>query len=188
MVLDISSLAKKANERLKGNDNYLTMETFTAGAAVLIVIIIIVTLLISPASFKKSGSKIFSSLTPTPSPSPTPRPIAKGPQIYSLSTKEAGPKMRKLNINEFDPKIGQEQKMTLQVIGENGANIISVGLTLLSDHKKKDYPLRLISGTAMSGTWEVSVITEDSHNYIYTATFIAKDNSGVAAKVDLNFR
>jgi len=189
MVLDISSLAKNVKERLKGNDNYLTTETFTTGAVVLIIIVIIVTLLISPASFRKPGSKISSSLTPIPSPSPTPTPIPlpRGPREYGVGNKY-NPQLRSFKLSEFAPKIGEKQELTLKAIDTEGGKIVSIEVKLITDHKEKIYPMKLISGTSTDGEWFATWITDDTHDYKYNIVFTAINDKGQKATINPTFR
>lgn len=176
--------------KIKGEDNYLTTETVTIGLIAAVFIIAIVVMVLFPRSRFNPKNLInnrASTVKTTPMPTPTPRPIAKGPQQYSISTKQT-PQLRTLDINEFDPKKGELQKMTVKAVSVNGANITSILLKLITDHKTTDISFKLVSGTELIGTWEASWTTEDSHDYIYTASFTAKDSKGNQSKIDLSFR
>jgi len=178
--------------KLKGEDNYLTTETITIGLIAAVFIIAIAVMILFPRSRYNPKNIINNNIlkiTPTPSPTltPTPRPIAKGPQQYSIGTRQT-PQLRTLDINEFDPKKGETQKMTVKAVSTNNTNISSVLLKLITDHKTTDISFKLILGTELDGTWEASWITDDSHDYIYTAAFIAKDIKGNESKIDLSFR
>jgi len=181
----------KLRDKLKGGDNYLTSITDFAGIAAFIFVVAAIILAIMPASTKKSLYNQFAGVnaptptpiqsgpipTATPIPTPTPRPIKQGPEAYSISTR-SNPQMRELKINEFDPKKGQTQEMKAAIIDTKGASIVSVELKLITDKKTKIYPFKLTSGTPNKGEWSGSWVTDDSHDYIYTASFTVKNDKG----------
>ncbi|PJC54386.1 MAG: hypothetical protein CO028_02665 [Candidatus Levybacteria bacterium CG_4_9_14_0_2_um_filter_35_21] len=174
-------------QKVKGEDNYLTTETFTAGAAVLIVIIIIVTLLISPASFKKSGSRtIVPTVIPTLTPTPTPIPLPRGPREFGISG-GVNPQFRDLKFSEYDPTIGQSQTITASVLDVQG-NVKSVEIKLITDSKSKTYPMKLSEGTVKKGVWSITIITEDKHDYIYRLIIKAKNDKGQESTVNPIFK
>lgn len=181
--------------RIKGEDNYLTSITIFTGVIAFMLILTAIILVFLPSSTKKNLSRNFANLTgkgptivpATPIPTPTPRPIAKGPQTYSVSTAN-NPQMIQLWVNEFDPKKEQVQIFKAKIKNTKKIAISSVELKLTTDHKSKTYPLKLTSGTLQEGEWIVSLTTEDSHDYVYSAFFTMKDEKGNSSQLDLNFR
>ena len=169
--------------KIKGKDNYLTMETFTAGAAVLVIILIIITLLISPGALKKSGSR---TPTLTPTPTPTPIPLPKGPRVFGVSTSN-NPQITDLRFSEYDPQIGQTQTITISVLDGQG-DVALADVALKTDNKTKIYQMKLISGTVKKGDWSVDIITDDKHDYRYSLVITAKNNKGQTASVHPIFK
>jgi len=184
----------KLRDKLKGGDNYQTSLTIFVGIIAFIFVVAIAVLAIMPASTRKSLYNQFAGVnattpkpTLTPIPTPTPRPIKQGPEAYSISTR-SNPQMRELKINEFDPKKGQTQEMKATIIDTKGANVVSVELKLITDKKTKIYPFKLTLGTPSKGDWIGSWVTDDSHDYIYSANFTIKNDKGDISNVDLSFR
>ena len=138
-------------------------------------------ILTSIESDKRSRNKLI------PTNTPTPRPIAQGRQIYSTrGGSKIGPKFNKIVVNPFDPKKGEMQMFEAKI--KDITPITTVTLTLKTDHGEKNYPLKLSQGKDTDGVWSVSFETEDIHNYIYTATFVAENNKKEKSKTVLSFR
>lgn len=121
----------------------------------------------------KSQSKIIPTSTPTPLPAP--RPIDHGQQIYNVSTGQGskGPSMTQIIFEPMDPKIGENQKLSVKA--QNATPIISIILTLKTDHKSSTYPLQLKEGATTGGTWEASWKVEDTYDYAYVFSIEAAD-------------
>jgi len=183
----------RLRDLLKEGDNYLTSITDFVGAITVILITFIIALVVFPdftgriLRGRPTGITSVPIPTATPVPTPTPRPIKQGPEAYSISTR-SNPQMRELKINEFDPKKGQTQEMKAAIIDTKGASVVSVELKLITDKKTKIYPFKLTSGTPNKGEWSGSWVTDDSHDYIYTASFTVKNDKGEAFNTDLSFR
>ncbi|MCL4354509.1 hypothetical protein M1349_03500 [Patescibacteria group bacterium] len=179
--------------RLRGADNYLTSITILTGSVAFIFVTSVVILALMPASTKKDLNNKFAGVKntitqkPTPIPTPTPRPIAKGPQTYTVSSGQ-NPLISEVWVNEFDPKKGQEQIYKVKIKDKKGASITSIELNLTTDHEAKTYPFKLISGTETEGEWQVSVVTNDSHDYVYLPYITAKNNIKDISKLELSFR
>ncbi|MCL4354363.1 hypothetical protein M1349_02720 [Patescibacteria group bacterium] len=178
-------------DRLRGEDNYLTSITIFTGSIAFIFVISVVILALMPASTKKDLYNKFAGIRnitkPTPIPTPTPRPIAKGPQTYTVSSGQ-NPLISEVWVNEFDPKKGQEQIYKVKIKDKKGASITSIELNLTTDHGAKIYPFKLISGTVTEGEWQVFVITNDSHDYVYLPYITAKNSIKDISKLELSFR
>lgn len=112
--------------------------------------------------------------TPSPSPTPTPYPLPQGKQVYRLSHGKSvtGPKMTEVTVDPFDPKIGEKQTYTVKI--NHTSPVISATLELQTDNNIKTYNLDRIDGTPTSGTWQVTITTDDVHFYKYYAQFDLK--------------
>jgi len=187
--------------KIKGKDNYLTTETIIAGSAVGLVVLIIIILLVLPLSVKRSipgvgglfgpDKKVFLAPSPTPSPAPsptpTPIPLPRGPREYGVSNKY-NPQLRSFKLSEFAPKIGEKQELTLKAIDTEGGKIVSIEVKLITDHKEKIYPMKLIYGTSTDGEWFATWITDDTHDYKYNIVFTAINDKGQKATINPTFR
>lgn len=180
--------------KIKGNDNYLTTETVTIGLIAAVFIIAIVIMVLFPRSrfnqknlIEKKNSIIQSVPTILPTPTLTPIPIISGPETYGISTKN-NPQMRLLQFNEFDPKIGKTQTITLEIKNTQSAKIISVEAELITDNKSTKHNLNLISGTLINGKWSASWTTDDTHLYRYRLLLTAKDENNNISTANLGFR
>lgn len=114
--------------------------------------------------------------TPTPKPTPTPTPtyLAPGKQVYNVSTTSSGPKVSQATFDPQDPARGQKQTVTIKA--NHTSPIQSVSIKLTTDNKSQTYPLRLTSGTNLSGSWEGSWTIDDT--YLYTYIFDVTAASG----------
>jgi len=118
---------------------------------------------------------------------PTPRPIAQGKQTYSTQGgSKTGPKVSKVVVDPFDPKTGEKQMFEVKI--KDTTPVITVTLTLKTDHGEKNYPLKLFQGKDTDGLWSISFETEDKHDYVYTATITAENNKKEKNKIVLSFR
>lgn len=170
-----------------------------AGIGLIIVLVLIgvlVVILVNPAGFKSLTNKLAlvpASPTPTnaptaiPTPTPTPRPIAKGPQEYTVMG-STDPKIKGFKISEFDPKMGQSQTMTVSVVDTGNVPITKVEVKLITDHRTHVYPLSLVSGSKTDGEWAANWTIDDSHDYIYSAVYSAKNEKGESSNVTGSFR
>lgn len=181
-------------EKIKGKDNYLTSSVLLAGIITSTFIILIAALLIAGKYSNKeknfteaipfTGSKLVKK---TPTPTPTPIPIISGPETYGISTKN-NPQMRELHFNEFDPKIGDIQTITLRIKNTQNIKITTVEAELVTDNKTEKHHLKLISGSDIDGAWSASWKTNDSHLYKYRIRLTAKDEKNNIATANLGFR
>lgn len=172
------------------NENNLPNELGIGLIICLIAIGFLIVILFNPNGVKKLTNRLsvtpFVTPVPTATPTPTPQPLPKGLQEYGISNK-MNPQLRYLKISELDPIKGQSQKITLQVIDLEGKTI-SVEVKLITDHLSKTYPMTLSSGTNTNGEWSTTVNTDDTHSYIYTMEFMAKNDKGQKAMVPVAFR
>lgn len=113
-------------------------------------------------------------VTMTPKPTPTPYPLPQGKRSWDLSYgKEAkGPKILKVTVDPFDPKIGAKQTYTVAI--QHTLPITIAELALNTDNKVATYSMQRISGTDTDGVWNVTVTTDDTHFYTYYPYFTVK--------------
>ncbi len=136
---------------------------------------------------KTAPAKKLQKAGPTPTPTIIPLPQGKHEYTVSQGSAATGPKVAKIILDPHDPKVGE--KHTIHVTaGKRLSTVESVTITVESDKKKENYPLRLVSGTAELGDWEASWTTEDTHLYSFVVTAIAKDTANRETKVEMVFR
>lgn len=136
------------------------------------------------SSTSQSLASLPAALTPTPSPQPSPSPSpAPPPKLYtgnvfiSVSTPN-NPQMMLVNINPFDPKIGEDQSLSLNVRDTTGAPITRVELTVITDKGANYYPMTLTSGSATNGTWAATYKVTDTHETRYSVKLVAANQTG----------
>lgn len=114
--------------------------------------------------------------TPAPTRRPTPLPIPYEKQVAKWSHGEdvKGPKPVEVIIDPFDPKIGEKQTYTVKIMYD--IPVTSAILILNTDTKNTRYPLKLIDGTLTQGTWQSTITTEDTHDYVYYPVFELKSS------------
>jgi len=145
-----------------------------------------------------SGSKLVafeipppSEEKPTPSPpkeeKPTPSPIvlAEGKQTYIITGGHHSPSFSEVTIDPLDVKVGDTQKMSAKI--SDTFSITSVAAHVETDTGTKIYPLSLIGGTDLSGTWEGSWTVYDTHSAKYKTTFTATDSNNESSSVTLTW-
>ncbi len=129
------------------------------------------------------------SLTPTvtPSPTPTPYPLPQGKQEYKISHSKSilGPKVTNVSIDPFDPKVGEKQEYILHVL--HNAPLSNVLLSLQTDNKIATISLEKKEETEKESTWRTTIVTDDTHLYVYYAQFILRQN-GQEYAAGLTFR
>lgn len=119
---------------------------------------------------------------------PSPRPLAHGKQTYLVSGSKTGaPKATEVVIDPLDPAQNASQSVTVKVISLEGTPVSEVEVKMITDNKQKAYPLKLISGTNLDGTWQGTWTLEDSYDYLYQAAIKAK-NTKSDWTVTLTFR
>lgn len=132
-----------------------------------------------------------SSRTPTPTPSkyskyPIPAPLPTGKQVYNVSrgSGSSGPDIRQVTIDNFDPKKGEPQTISVKVL--NSTAIKNVNVTVATDYEVKTYDATLKTGKATDGVWEAVAATNDTHDYVYrmvTEAADAKDKYAVTLTI-----
>ena len=183
-------------QKISGQENFFN-ELGIGLIICLIAIGFLIVILIRPNEVKQLTDRLSlgpvptSAPTPTPTntptPTPTPWPIAKGPQEYKVMTKK-NPQIKGFKISEFDPKEGQNQTMSVSAVDLKNVPITKVEVQLKTDHKTKVYSLSLSSGSKTDGEWSATWVTDDTHNYIYTANFMVTNQDGNSSTVQGNFR
>lgn len=107
-------------------------------------------------------------------PSPSPKPIPTGRQVYRFSHGKnvTGPKLQTVLIEPLDPKTGEKQVVTA-VIAHNQP-MTQASLTLQTDNQIQTYPLRLVAGDNLNGTFRAEIEVSDTYDYIYYFKFDLK--------------
>lgn len=119
---------------------------------------------------------------------PSPRPLASGKQTYLVSGSKTGaPKATEVVIDPLDPAQNASQTVTVKVISLDGTPVSEVEVNMITDNKEKTYPLKLVSGTNLDGSWQGTWTLEDSYDYLYQAAIKAK-NAKSEWTVTLSFR
>jgi hypothetical protein len=103
------------------------------------------------------------------------------------------PVIGRVDWTEIDALIGQQQTVSAQVAAKSGPGlpatepIQSVSLTVSTDTKQSTYPMSLVSGTALNGTWATTFTADDTHcnNYVMTITAV---NAAATKGIDITFR
>lgn len=154
-----------------------------------------------PELFKNISSKITSVVTqisptsPTPiptllaSPKPTssPKPIPHGPIKLNFSQEDKTiPQFSQGLLNPYDPAKGDSQTFTVNL--KHSKSIISVTAKLATDNAfSPAFPLKLIRGNDLDGTWEGTWTITDS--YLYRYVLLLKANSSdKSSSIDIILR
>jgi len=127
---------------------------------------------------------ISTSTTATPKNGSKPTtcyPVPSGPQTYNISTDNAStkdnPEITQIFINPLDVQKSARQIVSVNIKDIKGKSIIEVLGTAVTDNNSVNFPLFLISGTSISGTWQGSWLNQDSYCQKYTLSIIAKSES-----------
>jgi len=120
------------------------------------------------------ASKI--TLFPTSGPTPTnsPKKIPHGKIGFTVGVKN-NPVMRIGFLDPYDPEIGQKQTVSITV--KNPSPVDSVNAAIQTDKETKQFPLKLVEGTALDGRWEATWEIKDT--YLYTYILVLDAVSGV---------
>ena len=107
-----------------------------------------------------------------------PLPLPQGKQTFSVSlgTSQKGPRLTEGFIDPYDPKIGETQ--TISISANDTKPILSVTVTMKTDNGAKEYPMKLVEGSELSGRFEGSWRVTDSHDHIYRAVIAALSANG----------
>lgn len=132
-------------------------------------------LTITPPAEVTSGS---------PTPSPTPVTIRTGKVVANMSqSKETlGPKLRRVEIDNNDPKVGEEQTLKARIV--HTSPVVTAEVILTTDSRTFSYPLKLESGTNLDGVYVSTWTLEDTVLYRYMFTFVLKGQDGNESKLD----
>jgi len=105
-------------------------------------------------------------------------PLPQGKQTFSVSlgTSQKGPRLTEGFIDPYDPKIGETQ--TISISANDTKPILSVTVTMKTDNGAKEYPMKLVEGSELSGRFEGSWRVTDSHDRIYRAVIAALSANG----------
>jgi len=175
------SLFEKVRFRLSGLPTFIWV--FLAILATTLVIGAVYIFLSPKGKVEVNGEKNISTAY-----KPSPRPLASGKQTYLGSGSKTGaPKATEVVIDPLDPAQNATQTVTVKVISLDGTPVSEVEVNMITDNKEKAYPLKLISGTNLDGSWQGTWTLEDSYDYLYQAAIKAK-NTKSEWTVTLSFR
>lgn len=125
--------------------------------------------------------------TPTSSPTPTPKPIPTGKQTFSVSSgKKTGPQFLKGEIDPYDPVVASTQRVSVTIRSAKPVTAVEA-LLAFDGGKTIKQPMKLASGSATLGIWEVSWAIPGSYAYTYNLTLKASDGTE-ESKVELTLR
>jgi len=111
----------------------------------------------------------------TQTPKPTPRSLPQGKQEFMISQKApAGPILKKVVIDPYDPKSNESQTFTLF---SDDQNIQSVAVTFLTDSGKQVESMTKKDDLSWEGSW----ILKNTHDYVYRATIDAVNTNGTSS-------
>ena len=120
-----------------------------------------------------------------PVPTPTPRPLlSKGMYEFSVSSK--GDKSPGFVSGSFGPVDADKPSRQTLIINFGKPDVKKVTATLISDTKKTPYVLAADPDDKRS--WGVSWTLSDTHDYIYTVSIDAEDESGAKNNLTLTYR
>jgi len=114
-----------------------------------------------------------------------PEPLAKGPQIYNISTENL-PRFTQATFDPLDAGAGQSMTVTAKV--EHETDIVRVNITFFTDNNRVTHELKFTGGSARNGTWQGTFRMLDTHDRVYNATLEAFGSDGQQSKVELTFR
>lgn len=77
--------------------------------------------------------------------------------------------MYEVTVDPFDPPIGAVQTITAKI--RYTSPVVSASVRLDADTTQQTFPLALIAGTDLDGTWQASWTTTDRHDRRYYASF-----------------
>lgn len=188
-------LRKKKHKKMPNKNSGSILIPLLVLLVILVVVLVVVFVTknkkLSSSSESQSDQSMVAEISgkkskPTPPP-PVPEPLPTGQQVYSVSlgAGSLGPDPREVTVDPFDPKKGEKQTFSVQALDDKP--IRSLSLTLKTDNGSKTYSLSLVQGTAMNGVWQVSLVTEDTHDWIYHAIITGKDDAN-SSSVELSFR
>lgn len=166
--------------------------TFVAIGFLLVLTTLVVLILSVYANRLKQGDRMFkenlltrtfdnlfnnSNVSSSPTPNPTIKPLPHGRQLYSYShgplTK--GPKPSKATIDPIDPKMNQEQYLSIKI--EHDKEVTSATGTLITDNQEKNFKMELISGTKTNGVWGAKWRMTDTYLHRYQIKYVFKDKN-----------
>lgn len=157
------------------------------GGVILLVIIIAANI----TTLKKQLSNLSFFRAPTPTPFKyshyvIPAALPSGKQVYNVSrgSGSSGPDIRQVIIDNFDPKKGEQQTISVKV--QNSTAVNKVNVTVATDYEVKTYDAALKTGTVTDGIWEAVAASNDTHDYVYrivAEAADAKDKSAVTLTI-----
>lgn len=111
-------------------------------------------------------------------PSPSPKAILQGTETYSVSqpANHLGPNITKVVVDPHDPKLNQEQ--TLTVFASDPNQVLGVNIEVIADNTSYNLPLKLISGSPQEGIWSAKYIVKDTVLYRYLLKLSSHSASG----------
>ena len=116
----------------------------------------------------------------TPLPTPTPRSISHGKKRFQVSQGDRNiPLFGSGEINPYDPALGAEQSVIIDVAFADGVDAVSV-LVQTDNKDSGPYSLALVSGTKKRGQWKGSWKMNDSYLYIYALTLKAESTASAS--------
>lgn len=188
-IKELKKTTKKDWQKASQKNNFLN-QLIILLIVFLIIIGVLIVILTNPKQWN-NFTGLFSrpSVSPTATPIPTPTPIElpRGPREFGASSKGVNPQFRDLKFSEYNPKIGEEQTISVSLL-DTESDVSEVNLTLITDNKTKTYPMKLIEGTNKKGTWSVTIKTEDTHDYKYRLRIESRNDKGQTSKVEPIFK
>lgn len=151
-------------------------------------LVIVAALLVFKGFFPpRRGETAKKSVAPTPTPTPTPKPIPTGKQTFSVSSgKKTGPQFAMGEIDPYDPAVVGTQRVSVTIRSAKPVTTVEA-LLAIDGGKTIKQPMKLASGSATIGIWEVSWAIPGSYAYTYNLTLKATD--GIEeSKVELTLR
>jgi len=133
----------------------------------------------------------FSTSYPTSAPTPTTGPthktidLASGAQTFSISGGHHSPNFTQAVIDPLKVAVGDTQTMTVKI--SDTYSVTSVEARVQTDNGTETYPLSLIDGTDLDGTWQSSWTVHDTHTATYRTTFYAIDSNNETGDVTLTW-
>jgi len=138
-------------------------------------------------TYGKSGKSVpflthLTKTIPTPPPlatiTPTPFPINRhGRMPFTVMTKTTGPRIIEGWVDPFDVKVGNQQRLALYVVDDNGG-IDEITGVWKTDTKEKFVTFARTGGSKSEGWWEGSWTCDDSINYSLKITVTMTNKNG----------
>jgi len=92
-----------------------------------------------------------------------------------------------IDINPLDVELGETQVVTVKIRDTNNNPITQVIGKALLDNGSQSFPLTLIDGTDLNGTWEGSWVLQDTYCTTYMLIITATSATGTS-KIELAFK